>query len=79
MSRNPLDYAKWYLEEDDYFISETGRLLYCYPPNTELKKVYGFRFYIQLSYDMLIKPYDTCKRIDIVPRDIVPIEEWEVD
>ena len=77
MSRNLLDYAKWYLEEDDYFISETGRLLYCYPPYTELKEVFGFRFYISLPYDTLIMPYDTGKPIAIVPRDIVPIDNQD--
>ena len=72
-----LEYAKWYLEEDNYFISERGDLLYCYPPNTKLEKVFGFRFYIQMPYDQLVKPHDTGRRIDIVPRYIVPIEEWE--
>ena len=79
MSRDLLEYAKWYLDEDEYFISKRGRLIFSYANCTECEEVFGFRFYISLPYDTLIKSYDTGKPINIVPRDIMPIERWQLD
>ena len=79
MSRGLLKYAKWYLEEDEYFISKYGKLIFRCPERKRYAIVLGFRFYISLPYDTLIKPYDTGKPIAIVPRDIVPInnqDDW---
>jgi hypothetical protein len=79
MSRDLLEYAKWYLEEDEYFISKYGKLIFRCPERKRYAIVLGFRFYISLPYKMLIKPYDTGKQIAIVPRDIIPIhnqDDW---
>lgn len=79
MSRNPLDYAKWYLYEEDYFISNRGILLYSYPRCKQhivkqYASVHGFYWFLPDNDDTTIKYFDTGKPIDIVPRDIVPID-----
>jgi hypothetical protein len=83
ISRNPLDYAKWYLYEEDYFISTSGFLIYSYPRCKrhfvkEYERAYGFRWFLPDNDNTTVKLFDTGKPIVIVPRDIVPIERWQI-
>jgi len=84
MRRDLLEYAKWYLYEEDYFISNRGILIHSYPRCkrhivTQYESVHGFRYYIpDLNYNYT-KIFNNGKPIDIVPRDIVPILYWELE
>ena len=84
MRRDLLEYAKWYLNEEEYFISSRGILILRYPRSkqhivTRYESVHGFRYYIpDLDYNYT-KIFDTGKPIDIVPRDITPIMRWELE
>ena len=84
MSRNPLDYAKWYLYEEDYLISTSGTLIYSYPRCkqhivTQYESVHGFYWFLPDNDNTTIKFFDTGKSIAIVPRDIVTIERWQIE
>lgn len=76
MFRDLLEYAEWYYYEEDYFISEQGILLTKFPDDEEYTKVKGFRFYIWISYETQVKPYDAGGPIVTTPRDITPIYDW---
>ena len=82
MSRDLLDYAKWYLYEEDYLISTSGILIYSYPRckqhiDKQYGRVYGFRWFLPDNDNTTVKFFDTGKPIVIVPRDIVPIDNQD--
>jgi len=83
MNGDLFDYAKWYLEEEEYFISKRGSLIARYPKSkehiiTRYVRVHGFRFYIPLSYATIIKLYNNGKQIERAPRDVTPIKHYQV-
>jgi hypothetical protein len=84
MSRDLLEYIKWILYEEDYFISASGFLIYSYPRSKrhfvkEYERACGFRWFLPDNDNTSVKYFDKGKSIKLIPRDIVPIRSWEVN
>ena len=82
MKGDLLDYAKWYLYKEEYFISKRGSLIVRYPNYFQsvtpvYAKVYGFRFHYQVAYEDVVELWGRGKKIIDIPHNLRPINHWQ--